>query len=183
MGAEALIIAGTTAAAAGQVKSSFAQATQAESQRNIARFNASLAERQAKEEQQRSMLAQQRQAQESERQQSAIRAQLGISGALIGEGTPLRIETAAAEEAEFAQLMTGFESMVAQQRSRSQAQILASESRMFGQQAKGIRQGLPLQVGGTVLTGFGTAARFSKSSSTPSRRASPFAGSRGTSTT
>lgn len=153
-----LSAAGAGTAAVGTFQQARARATQAESEKNIARFNAALASRQAGEEEARSALAQQIQSRESEREASALRAQLGVSGAVIGEGAPLRLQVEQAEQAELRNLLIGYEGQIAASRARSQADILQAQSGLFGKQARAARVAAPIGAGASLLTGFGQVA-------------------------
>jgi len=171
--AAALVGAGATVSAGAAIKSSQAQASQAKSQRNIAQFNAALAERDARTEEARTALEQQRASQEAQRQQSTLRAQLGASGAVVGEGATLRIEAEQAEESELQNLLIGYGGQLNQARFRTEAANLTAQSRLYGQQASNIRTAGFIQAGSTLLTGFGQAAAIKSRSSDYTSSAGP----------
>ena len=140
----ALIAAGTTAAGAGvsaigQIKAGQAAKQEAESQQAVANFNAQVQRREAQAIEQRTEFEQVQQAKEAGRRQGTLRAALGASGVVTGEGTPLLLEATQVIEDELENLLIGQRGQVAAGRARSQASIDIEQARLFGAKGRAAR--------------------------------------------
>lgn len=134
------------------------------SEKNIAEFNAQVAEQQAVAERQRAGFAQKRQAKRGAEIKSALTAKLGA-----GLGSPVAADLAAeqAAEIELENLLIGFEGETAARRAESQAVLdrlrgkLAKQRGKAGARAANIQFGVQLATlgraggsgGGSFLTG------------------------------
>lgn len=142
------------------------------SERNIAEFNAQVAEQQAKAERIRAGFAQKRQAKKGAEIKSALIAKLGAAG---GIGAPVAADLAAeqAAETELENLMIGFEGEVRARQAETQAELDRLRGKFAKQRGKSAARAANIQFGmqlatlgmagssggGSFLTGFsGTSA-------------------------
>ncbi len=135
-----------------------------ESEKNIAEFNAQVAEQAAVAERQRAGFAQKRQAKRGAEIKSALVAKLGAAG---GIGSPVAADLAAeqAAEIELENLMIGFEGEVLARRAETQAELDRLQGRLAKQRSKSAARAANVQFGvqlatlglgaGSFLTGFG----------------------------
>ena len=138
------------------------------SEKNIAEFNAQVAEQAAVAERQRAGFAAKRQAKKGAEIKSALTAKLGAAG---GIGSPVAADLAAeqAAELELENLMIGFEGEVLARRAESQAELDRLRGRLAKQRGKSAARAANVQFGvqlatlgvagssggGSFLTGFG----------------------------
>lgn len=154
------LAAGVGLMAAGQVQAGRAAEAEAKSAQNIANYNAAVMEQQAKAIEQKARFEQVRQAKAAERVSSRLKALLGVSGARIGEGTPLLLQAEQAAELELESLLIGFEARTEATRARTQATLDRLQGKLFRQRGKAAKQAGYIGAGATLLTGFGTAGGF-----------------------
>ena len=153
----ALIIAGASLMAAGQIQAGREAAATGKSQQNIANYNAALMEREAEATKQKAAFESLRQAKEARRIRGKLRTQLAGAGAALFEGAPEKLEEEQAAELELENLLIGYEGRVQAGRARSQAELDRLSGRLAKQRGKAARKASYLQAGGTLLTGFGIA--------------------------
>jgi len=153
-----LAAAGAATGAFAQIKAGQAQVAEAKSQQRVSEYNALVAQREARAEQQRGVFAQTRQAEEAARQMSALRAGFGAAGAVPTMGAPVAALAEQAAESELEQLLIGYESQLAQQRLMSEAELRQMEAKAFRRRGKAARTASYLRAGTTLLTGFGKGA-------------------------
>lgn len=136
------------------------------SEKNIAEFNAQVAEQRAKAERIKAGFAQKRQAKKAAEIKSALVAKLGAAG---GIGAPVAADLAPeqAAELELENLLIGFEGEVLARRAETQAELdrlrgrLAKQRGKAGARAANIQFGMQVASlglmagGGKFLTGFG----------------------------
>ena len=158
-----LLIGGIGLQVAGQLQAGRAAEAQAESEQNLANYNAQVAEQEAKARRQRAAFAQKRQVKRGAEIKGALTAKLGV-----GLGSPVAADLAAeqAAEIELETLMIGFEGEVLTRRAETQAELDRLQGRLAKQRGKArarmanIQFGtqvatLGLTAGGSFLTGFG----------------------------
>lgn len=134
------------------------------SEKNIAEFNAQVAEQAAVAERQRAGFAQKRQAKRGAEIKSALVAKLGAAG---GIGSPVAADLAAeqAAEIELENLMIGFEGEILARRAETQAELERLRGRLAKQRGKSAARAANVQFGvqlatlglssKSFLTGFG----------------------------
>lgn len=152
------VAAGTTVQAFGQYKEGEAASAEAKGQQAMSEYNAKLAEREAQAAEARTGVASQRQAEEAERIRGSLEAGLGASGTVSSVGTPLMIQARQAAESELDNLMIGHQGLTDAARLRSQGALDLMQSKIYGQKAKSAKAAGMIGAGGTLLTGFGSAA-------------------------
>ena len=150
-----LALAGVSAF--GALQQGEAARAEAESQRNIALFNAQVAEQEAEAEKARAAFAQERQAKEAAQRKSKLRADIAQAG---GTGSPVAADLAAelGEELELENLLIGFEGAVRAQRLREEAKLLRVQGKLFRQRGKAQQRASRVRAGQSVLKGFGSTA-------------------------
>ena len=121
------------------------------SEKNIAEFNAQVAEQQAKAERLRAGFAQKRQAERGERVTSSLQAGLGMAGGL-GAGTSLLLEAEQAAELELENLLIGFEGEVLARRAETQAELDRLRGRLAKQRSKAGARVANIQFGMQLAT-------------------------------
>lgn len=160
-----LLIVG--AIAGGQIYSGMAASAEGKSAENMAKYNAAMAEREAKSIEARTKVQQRLQAEEAERRMGTLRAGLGASGAVSTEGSPLMIQTAQAVEDEYNNLMTGYTGREEATAARSQGALSLMEGKIARQAGKNKMYSSFIGAGSTLLAGFGEAGMFSGGKTNP----------------
>lgn len=148
------MIAGVGVKAFGQMQAGKAAYAEAQSERQMAAYNAAIQEREARAIEQKTIFEQQRQAEAAARTQSTLRARLAASGALMGVGTPLLIQEEQAAESELEMALIGYTGMVEAERARSQAEIDRLSGEYAMQRGRAGRTAGYIGAGTTLLTGF-----------------------------
>ena len=170
-----LIIAGTGISAYGQIQAGQAAAAEGKSQQNLASYNAALQEREAKQVERKTAMEQRLQAEATDRAMGTTRANLGISGAISTEGSPLMLQAKMASEADLENITMGYEGREQATALRSGATLSRMEGKLANQRGKSARTASYIGAGSTLLSGFASSGMFSKTPSvTPG--ASPLAG-------
>ena len=159
MGVEA-IIAGAGLMAYGQIKAGEAAAVEGESAEAIANYNAAVEEQNAKAMQYKAAYDQKRLADESSRVSGTLKTRLAKSGALLGVGTPLSLESEQQAELDLENIMIGFEADTQASRARSQAEVFRLGGQLAKQRGKNAKTASYVSAGGTFLTGLGMAGAF-----------------------
>ncbi len=131
------------------------------SEKNIAEFNAQVAEQRAKAERIRAGFAQKRQAKKAAEIKSALVAKLGAAG---GIGAPVAADLAAeqAAELELENLLIGFEGEVLAGQAETQAELDRLRGKLAKQRGKAAARAANIQFGiqaASFLTGFGGAGK------------------------
>ena len=151
------------------------------SERNIAEFNAQVAEQRAVAERRRAAFAGKRQAKKGAEIKSALVAKLGAAG---GIGSPVAADLAAeqAAELELENIMIGFEGEVLARRAETQAELDRLRGKLAKQRGKSAARAANIQFG-MQLAGLGLSAGgqsflkgFSKPGTTGSVFTSPHGG-------
>ena len=141
----------------------------ARSQQAIARYNAQVAENEARSIEIATLYRQRRHAREAQRRGSSLLAALGASGAVPSEGAPLELQATQAAEDELDIMLLGHEAQIRAERARSQARLdvmqatihgrqalqFGRQARAFGGRAGSFQRAGQLQAGATLLQGFG----------------------------
>lgn len=128
------------------------------SERNIAEFNAQVAEQRATAERLKAAFAQKRQVKKGAEIKSALIAKLGAAG---GIGAPVAADLAAeqAAEIELENLLIGFEGEVLARRAETQAELDRLRGKLAKQRGKSAARAaniqFGMQAGALLLTGFG----------------------------
>ncbi len=144
----------------------------ARSQQAIARYNAQVAENEARSIEIATLYRQRRQAREAQRRGSSLLAALGASGVVPSEGAPLELQATQAVEDELDIMLLGHEGQIRAGRARSQAQLdvmqatihgrqavqFGRQASVFGRRAGSFQRAGQLQAGATLLQGFGAVA-------------------------
>lgn len=117
----------------------------------VAKYNQQVKEREAQAAEQEAMIQSKKQAQAAARQMSTLRNQLGASGAVTSEGSPLEIIGEQAKQSELENLEIGYQG-------QQKAAGLRQEGLMIRRQGKAQRRAARIGAGSTLLTGFGSLA-------------------------
>jgi hypothetical protein len=152
------LIGGAVLGAGGQVYSGMAANAEGKSAQNMANYNASLSEREAKMTEQKTAIQQKQQMEDAERRKSTMIANMGASGVVGTSGTPLLIQAQQAEQDELQNLMIGFSGAEEARALRSGATLQRLEGKQARAKGKAERTGAFIGAGGTLLSGFGSAA-------------------------
>lgn len=158
MAVPALMGVGIGMQALGMFQQGQAAAAEARAQQQVAQYNAKVAEREAQAIEQKTAFEQQRQAEEAARIEGSLRANLGASGAVPSEGTPLMLQSKQAAESELDNLMIGYEGQIGAGRARSQSRLDKMQAGIYSQKASNARTAGMIGAGTTLLTGFGKMA-------------------------
>jgi len=156
-GPAALLIAGAGLMAGGQLYQGEAARQEAKSAANMSKYNAALADQEAKQVEAKTALEQRRQVEASDRQMGTLAANLGASGAITTEGAPLLIQAKQAAEFELDNMLMGYEGATQAARLRSQANLDRMQSKIYTRKGKAAQTASYMQAGGTLLQGFGAA--------------------------
>lgn len=126
---------------------------EAESQQNIAAYNAAVQKREAEAVRARAKFAQTRQAKRAEEIKSRLTARIGAAG---GIGSPVAADLAAeqAAELELESMLIGFEGEIAAGRALSQAQLDKLRGKVAIQRGEREALAANIRLGTTLLTGF-----------------------------
>jgi hypothetical protein len=143
--------------ALGQWQAGRAQAEEAQGQAAVAAYNARVQEQEAAAIEAQTAFKQKRQAEEAGRYASTLRANLGASGVVPGEGTPLLIEARQAAEAELDQLMIGYQGQIGAARARSAGAVDMMQADIYRRKARNYGTAGAIGAGTTLLTGFAKA--------------------------
>lgn len=143
----------TIVGTAGILQQGVAAEAQAESQQNIATYNALVQKREAEARRQRGAFAQKRQAKKAAEIESVLIARLGAAGGL---GSPVAADLAAeqAAELELENLLIGYEAEVGAERALSQARLDKLQGKVFRQRGKQQKTASQIGAGTTLLMGF-----------------------------
>jgi hypothetical protein len=147
-------------------QSGVAASAEAKAQASISEYNARVAEQQALQTERATQFQQQRQAEEAQRYESTIQANLGTSGAVTDQGTPLMIQAKQQAESELDNLMLGYQGQVEAGRARSQAAGERMQASIYKQKAGSSYTAGLIGAGSSLLTGFGKMASTYKSTPT-----------------
>lgn len=150
------LIASTAIGVFGQIRAGQAAEAEAESQQNIANYNAQVQEREAKAIEQRTALAQRRQAEAAARQLSTLEAGIGAAGAVTTAGAPLMLQAKQASESELENLMIGYTGRERAVAARTQARLDIAQGKLAKQRGKAKARGRYIGAGTTLLSGFAT---------------------------
>jgi hypothetical protein len=152
---EVLLGAGLGLEAVGMIGQGAAASAQAKGQQAVAEYNAKVATQQAAAEQQATLYKQRLTAEAANRTAGTLRANLGASGVVPSEGTPLQLQAQQASQAEIDQLMLGYQGSVAEQQQMDQATLDRLQASIYGKQAQSAMTAGMIGAGTTLLTGFG----------------------------
>lgn len=152
--AQILMIVGVGMAAAGSIQAGRAAAAQAEAQEAMAKYNAQLEERRAKEIEARTSFEQARQAEAGARIMSTMRAEMGAAGVIPSAQTPLMVQAKQASELELENLMIGYEGQVRAGGARSQAELDKIQAKIYKRRGKAEERAGYMKAGTTLLKGF-----------------------------
>lgn len=130
---------------------------QAEGEEAMAEYNRKVSEQNAKAAQLKSTFDQQRQAKFGQRVMGTLRAKLGASGAVLGEGAPADLVTEQAEELALENALIGYEGQVTAGQYRSRATLYGMQADLAGQRAGAAMPAASIGAGATLLQGFGMA--------------------------
>jgi hypothetical protein len=164
-----LMVAGTLAAAGGQVYSGMAANAEGKDAQKIQEYNARVNEQKAKAIEQKTAFDQRRQAEQSAREMSSLTAGIGASGATMSEGTPLLIASKQASELELENAMIGYEGGIAATQARNEASLNRLQGKFYRAQGKNRAIANYIGAGSSLLTGFGAAGAAGKASSAGSK--------------
>lgn len=150
-----LMAAGIGLTAVGQIQAGRAAAAEAESAQALANYNAAVQEREAQAIEARTGLEQRRQTEEAARAMGAMRARIGVAGAVPTVGAPLQVQAKQASEFEMENLMIGYRGRTEAARARSAAEIERMGGELAKQRGKAAKRAAYIGAGATLLTGFG----------------------------
>jgi hypothetical protein len=148
--------AGTGLTAAGMIQQGRAAEAKAKGESAMADYNQKVSEQNAKAAELKARFDQQRQARFGQRVMGTLRARLGASGAMTGEGAPLALETEQGVELALENALIGYEGLVTAGQYRSQGAIYGMESQLAKTRAGYAMPSAYMGAGATLLTGFGT---------------------------
>jgi hypothetical protein len=157
-GGSALVGAGTAAGVglgvAGAIQSGAAASSAAESQQNMADFNAQVQKKEAAAIRTASKFASVRQAKEAARIKSSQKVAIAKAG---GIGSPVALDLAAeqAAELELENLLIGFEGETLATKAENQAAIDRASGKIAKQRGKNLKTASTIRAGTSLLTGFG----------------------------
>lgn len=137
-----------------QVVGGIAAKREQENQAAIAKYNVAVSEQAARQEEVRTAFESQRQAAEATRRQSAIAANLGVSGVVATEGAPLLLRAKQETEDILENLAIGYTGRIAAARKRSQAALFGLEATAARQRGRAAFTSGIIGAGTTVLEGF-----------------------------
>ena len=143
-------------AAVGDIYGGMVGASEAKSQANIANYNAQVQENEAKAVEQKTIMESQDQAAESARKLSTMKANIGASGVVSTEGSPLLAMATQAVEFAKQNQRIGHEGVVQMQRHQTQANLDRTQAKIYKQKAKNIKTASYIKAGTSLLTGFST---------------------------
>ena len=141
-------------AAVGDIYGGMVGASEAKSQANIANYNAQVQENEAKAVEQKTIMESQDQAAESARKLSTMKANIGASGVVSTEGSPLLAMATQAVEFAKQNQRIGHEGVVQMQRHKTQANLDRTQAKIYKQKAKNIKTASYIKAGTSLLTGF-----------------------------
>lgn len=131
-----------------------AASAEAKSKANIANYNAQVEENRAKAVEQRTIMESQDQAADATRKLSTMKANIGASGVVSTEGSPLlAMATQAVEFAKENQRL-GHRGISEMQDHRTQATLDRTQAKIFKQKARNIRTASYIKAGTSLLTAF-----------------------------
>jgi hypothetical protein len=142
--------------AAGQIQAGRAAKAQAKGEAAMAGYNQKVSEQNAKAAELKSAFDQRRQSLFGQRVMGTLRARLGASGAMTGEGAPLAIETEQTAELSLENALIGHEGLVLAGQYRSQGAIYGMERQLAETRAGYAMPTAYTSAGSTLLGGFGT---------------------------
>jgi hypothetical protein len=151
-----LAVMGAGVTAYGKYQQGKAAEAQAEAEQDILNYNATLKERQAAAELERSRA----EARRFQREGEALTAEqvTGFAkGGVLTQGTPALVLETTAQELEADRMAILREGFLAESFRRSEAEGLRYEGRAARARGRNIRRGSTLAAAGTLLTGYGTA--------------------------
>jgi hypothetical protein len=123
---------------------------------STSRYNQQVKEREAQALEQQKRVESRRQAEEASRRLSTLKLNLGASGQVTSEGTPLQIIREQARQDELENLNIGYEGTTG-------AENLRAQGREIRRQGKVAKQASRIKAGSTLLTGFGESGLFKSS--------------------
>lgn len=146
--------------AAGGVMSAQAQRQQGKDQEAVMKYNAAVKEQEAKQLEAKAKIDSQRQAEQGERIKSSLRAQLGASGAVPSEGTPLLLQAKQASELDYDNLMIGYNANIDAARLRSGSNLDRMQGKMYAKAGSNAANATLMNTGGSVLGGLYNMGMF-----------------------
>lgn len=158
----ALGLAAIGTMAVGGVMQAQAQMQQAKDQEAMMKYNARVKEMEAKQALAKATFDSQRQAEAAERVKSTLRANLGASGAVPTEGTPLLVQAKQASELELDNLMIGYNGIVDAQSLRQGASADRAQGKMYAKAGRNSAMATYMNTGGSILGGLYNTGIFDK---------------------
>jgi ABC-type Na+ efflux pump permease subunit len=158
----AVLIVSAAVSAAGAVQQGNAAKSEAESQKNMADYNAQLAEREAQSIEQKTAFDQSREAEAGSERMSSLKAALGASGAVTSAGSPLLIMAKQASENELTNLGIGQEGQLAASRARSEGALQTMQGKIYQQGGQNAQTASYFKAGSTALDAFGKYKGYGK---------------------
>lgn len=151
--AQTAVTSGIALSAFGQYKQGQAAQAQAQSEQNIANYNAKIQQQEAAAKRTATRFESKRQAESAARTRSALKARTAAAG---GIGSPVAIDLAAeqASELELENLLLGFEGETTATRAERQGQIDIASGGLSKQRGKAGKTAADIGIGTTLLTGF-----------------------------
>ena len=146
----------------GQIYAGQAASTEARSEQAMAKYNAAVLEQQARATEARTQLEQRRQAEAAARGMSTMAAEIGASGVVASEGTPLLVQAKQASEYELENLMIGYKGQEEVSQLKSKAALEKMQAKLYGQKAQRLAMGGYMKAGSTLLTGFNDMGLFDR---------------------
>lgn len=145
--------AGTGLAIAGSIKQGQAATAQAESQQNIANFNAQVQEQEAKAIRTATKFKSIRQAEEAARIKGRQKTQIAKAG---GTGSPVALDLAAeqAAELELENILIGFEGETLASKAGQRGVLDRTSGKLARQKGKNLKTASQIRAGTTLLQGF-----------------------------
>lgn len=151
----ALMAAGTAMQAFGKWGEGQAHAANALAQAEIARYNAMVADINARMQAEKTKFDQGRRLRAGMRSTGRLRAQLGASGALMSEGAPLMAVMEQESENALAVALVGAEGRTKEEQLRTQGKLDRVQAKIYEGKAKSSRKAGAIGTASTLLSGFG----------------------------
>lgn len=152
---------------AGMIMGSKSNKAAAAMSRRIGEFNALVNEEEAALVRRETHLQQIRDLEEGERAVGTLRARMGVSGARLDVGAPLRAEAELAQELDINQLLLAYEGEKAARRFENEAALNRMGGSLTAQQYNAQATANLIKAGSTLLSGVSTLGREFGRASTP----------------
>lgn len=154
--ATALLLGGAALSAGGQIGQGRAAAAQGKAQEKIANYNAAVLDSEAKAREYKTRFDQLRHRAYANRVIGSLRANQGMSGAVMDVGTPFDVVAEQMSELDLENAMIGYEGVNEASKLRSQATISRIQGKYAKKAGKNAQTASYINAGAGLLSTFGT---------------------------